>query len=1465
MKATQQESTNPLGLSLDFMFGRGYLWARRQRLSDWIALESLRMEIPDLQFPFDARGGLDRFRHTRCLVREVEFAISEVGLGDLLQEAVSHLDGYEQLEVRFLEGAAHVSVKLSAFGADSYLSFRAALIPPEPARADEVHLSLYDYRVFGPLPYPARLVVHELLTGLLNTPVLRSSGRGQSFTVKMAGDIISFRPLKLLFLKIFPKVGWKLPNLAGVILESAHIRPGVLTIRAIDDDPQAGGPSRGGEFELAASKEGGRALAAYEAKELFSHADRALFDGELRQALSLLANYRDVYGLHPALVARLFDCLIADGSPANLASAESLRRELVAEDPDDLQAALAWPLISIARRRDEEAAEGFEALSGQLEDRRQTRDWILCELALAGVLADDDPEGAAARLRQVLKRDPRHRAALEMLRTLYDRIGEPVRLEETLKRLTGVYSDRETLTQTYLELARHLMDRQGDLAEARMYLEKVLRLDGESLKALEALGESYVLGDEPLRALKAFGSAARIAESRQREELASRLLFRVSQLWLEEMEDPRQALLGLRRSLALSSEDGAFDGQRARKLQQAAAVCEELSRDDEAMKYWSEAVALLERTVERSSPTFDGDEPIDENPARDALTEAHRRLAAIYERRDRPAVAASHMRRVLEIEPRDKPALEWMENFLRRAGQPRELIELYDDLLAGVDSQAAQLVLVEKLGDLYAGTGGVDEAHQYYRRALEIDPGTRAVRKKLVELLTEEQRFEALCDVLNSVLVRTRDRSAQHEISMEIGATAEAMGEPERAIRSYLEAAKTEIGDLEALQGARRVLEKLVETRGAAAKAPVGSTTAGELLEKLSMQLAELVPSVIEQRELLLKVAMLADERGDTAAAAEARERAQHASQQTGDDGEYEDVDSRLDAMLDEFESDDAELFAEYGEPSGIEPKSKERQSEEPSGEEVESFRERFSTMIKQPAELSTSDDEPLRSKLRSVMERSSSESEKNEEDRQDEIEDASSPASEESSITLPVPTSVAEQMDAPTREAILMDAKLFAEDSEGDTSPRIHPVEMGINALNQVRGGGNSRDVAEAIEHVLSLAENTDTEVLDPEEKKSLCKEAGEIFYYDLEDGDSALPYLEAVHQLDPEGDGASPAVINALEKLYEERGEVGARIRLLKARLNAEESPQMKTTYRLLLAQLVWGRRDDAEGARKWLDEVLAEEPTHEAAHRLLADICRAQKRWQQVVEHLEVIVRNASGGIDEVEAQRELAEVLLHRLDDPDRAIEYFERVIEESPGDSQALAGIKKAQALQEDWTGYVESLARELGLLTGRSEGFSLQQLEELQPDAIPDVLRASVSEIIADAAHIVEEELQNLESARTLWALAYRLQPEQVEALQRRIELDRRLGVSRDLAEGLVDYADMLLDPVDRYHALVEAAGLRADELDEAQGAYRLYEEALNLVHEMEQNPKNVDAIRQRIEGLQATTSDPEERNKDDE
>lgn len=1439
MEVTPSANNNPLGLSLDFMFGRGYLWAERQRLSDWIALESLRMEIPDLKFPFDARSGLNRFRHTRCLVREVEFAISEVGLGDLLTEAAAQLDGFQDLQIRFLEDAAHISLRVRAFGANTHISFRAALIPPEPARADEIHLSLYDYRAYGPLPYPARLLAFELMTSLLNTPTLRAPGRGHSFTIGIAGDILSFRPLKLLFLHIFPRVGWKLPNLSTITLESARIRPGVLTIRAVshDDTMPKTRPSSPG-YHLAATLEGARALAAYEAKDLFSHADQALFDGQNRQALNMLAGYRDIYGLHPELVSRLLDCLIADPSPANLAEAEAICRELESHDPRDIHAlyARAAMLAPTARAsgRTDEISTAFDKLSVELRNRSESADWILSELAAASFLRDDKPEAAARRLREVLKSAPRNLVALEALRELYERSGENAGLEETLKRLTGVYTDRDTLKATYLTLARHLMNRSDDLAEARMYLEKVLRLDPNELDALNTLGESYVLGGEPLRALKAFGSAARAAEASGNDAQAARLHFRVAELWHTELGDAAQALLSCRRALSLTPQDSP---ERIRALRFAAERCEERERHEEASEYWTELLPILEQTYETAqNHAFlpDADFPLaDLTGSADVprttqatellneLVETNTRLARIYEIRQRPHAAASHWRRVLDLVPDSKTAFDALEDYLRQAGRPEQLIEFYNDLLhrTPTNTPARSVELYQKLADLYASLGLVDDAQQALRQALDIDPLSAPTRHNLIELLRENKRFETLRDALNSLLVRMRDRETRWEVLLELAKILEInLNQPAAAARAYIEAVQLRPSERTSLHGACRVLEKMVAEHGPNTRAPVGSQETGKLLEHLLIRSAELATSPAEEYDALIKLALLSEERGDAAAAAEARARAQ-ALQQTLqlDEHDPSSVDSRLDAMLADFDqhldqhSDDLNHEQAAPKPTLPRPQS----APEP---DLTTFRSKLHALLKRPVPL---------------------------------------PDPKE----LDPSSGIARAIRGPQHTPLVLEAaqNLAAQDlaaqnlATQDTTTANAHSDKPDNLLAQLEKARQADDPEILAHHIQAVLDAPEDEIsLIDGQRLALTRELGELLYYELEDADAALPYLESVHTHDPTGAGSAGSVVNALESIYEEQGRLDARIQLLEKRLASAETTEMAVTYRLLLAQLAWDKSHDPQTARKWLAEVLEQDRQNEAAHRLLAEIAESEDDFETAATHLKIVLEVAGGGLDAVEIERDLADLLLNKLNAPLRALPHYESVLAAAPGDGFALEGIKQCQAAANDWPGYVHSLGRELGLLIGKPAGIALEQILELQTEEIPSVLRVAASQIIADIAHIVQNQLDSPQPARLLWGFAFDLWPENVEALEIRIKLDRSLAANDDLARDLEAYAAMLLDPHARFAALVESARLYAGPLQDNDAARQLLAEAIAIVQDEENPPEGVDEARRMLKSLQS-------------
>lgn len=1290
MQSPKIEPTNPLGLNLDFIFGRGYLWAERERLSDWITLELLRMEIPDLSFPFDARGGLQRFRNTRCLVREIELSISEVGLGDLLRQAAAELERFSDLEVRFLDDAAHISARVDAMGADTFVSFRAALIPPEPARADEIHLSLYDYRAYGPLPFPARLVAFELMTGLLNTDYLRPPGRGESFTVGIAGDILSFRPLKLILLHIFARVGWKLPNLSDIVLDGARIRPGALTIRAGTRDQawlSAHAQHRApvADFALTQTREGARALGAYEAKDLFVHADQALFDGQLRQAMHTLGSYRDIYGLHSELVSRTLDCLLADPNPANLAEADALCAELQAQNPDDLRALIARPTITALANPGDRGRiiQGFERLAASLRARGDTQDWILAQLSLAAALSAENPRQATLILREVLKISPRNRVALEKLRALYQRSGDENGLEEVLKRLTGVYIERDALKETYLSLADLLMSRErrraelpevpgamlgaagGDeLREARLYLEKVLRLDPAALDALDTLGESYVRSDEPLRALKAFGSAARSAEADGDPARAAHLLLRVARLWRDELGDPQQALMSCRRALNLAQPHTNTDTYTAPGtsftdpktqldlLEFSAEICAAEGLLAEAGDYWLEAIPLLEAMHEEAQRgVYSATEPASaaEKSSQDAaaarLIAAHRQIAALYQQRGREDQARAHHERVLELDPE---------------------ADFYD--LPSADDAPAPTP--ERSADKPAA-----------------DP---------------PQRPPAPENTVPGAMLEGRNRP--------------------------------DISDISAPQSA---------PAGEGAATPEDSD--GEDLAAFRQRYREL---------FLAKKAKL--------------------KAQAADDSEESPADS-----LGAAEESDPEDLKE---------------------------------------------------------------------------------------------TAPLEAIDS----HILAQAAQRDEAARGTQEPAGVEAASGESELRQAVAAARGRDapaaLAQAIDRLIEAHFSAQSALnLEHDELMRLSLELGELYYYDLEDIAASRAHLERVRDQDPGGLGTRPTLLTTLEAIYEEVGAFDERVQLLKARLAQSESVEMGITYRLLIAQLLWDGPSDllgsayeldeaaseaASGARAgeaqpWLEEILQLDPQNEAAHRLLAQIAGELEDYERAAKHLERALKVAGGGLDAIELERDLGQLLLEKLDRPTRAKRHFERVLEAAPGDSIALDAIKSCQAASGDWAGYITSLGRELGLLTGRPEGLNLQDMLDLEPAKLSAAIRPAASQIVADAAHILDADLSQAAQAWQLWGLGYALWPENVDALEQRIALDRALDKSAALAQDLESLAELLLDSHARFDALDEAARLYAGPLEQPERARPLFAEAVALVQDDAEPPAGLDQARRALRGLQ--------------
>ena len=292
------------------------------------------------------------------------------------------------------------------------------------------------------------------------------------------------------------------------------------------------------------------------------------------------------------------------------------------------------------------------------------------------------------------------------------------------------------------------------------------------------------------------------------------------------------------------------------------------------------------------------------------------------------------------------------------------------------------------------------------------------------------------------------------------------------------------------------------------------------------------------------------------------------------------------------------------------------------------------------------------------------------------------------------------------------------------------------------------------------------------------------------------------------------------------------------------------METVYRLLLCQTVWESHHDRESAETWLAPILARDDKHEAANRVLAEIAEESDDHTTAVKHYRTVLSVSPDGLDAIEVERRVAEILLHKAGDSEGALVHFQNVLKHAPGDSRALDGVKSAQVANADWNGFAESLCYEFSLLLGRRESMSPQEISAYDAAEIVSAIRVPASQIVVDIADVVEREFHDIHTAWRLWGLAFVLWGEQIDALERRIELDRQLDEKEALAEDLEAYADVLLQPQDRYRVLVEAGHLYAAKLLMPERARPLYQAAIAIMDSEESRPGDFDTIRRALAKL---------------
>lgn len=340
------------------------------------------------------------------------------------------------------------------------------------------------------------------------------------------------------------------------------------------------------------------------------------------------------------------------------------------------------------------------------------------------------------------------------------------------------------------------------------------------------------------------------------------------------------------------------------------------------------------------------------------------------------------------------------------------------------------------------------------------------------------------------------------------------------------------------------------------------------------------------------------------------------------------------------------------------------------------------------------------------------------------------------------------------------------------------------------------SADTDQLVESYLDRAEAA----ADERERAAVLRELARLLEHNLGDPESAFAVRVFAYRIQPER-----SEWDDLERLAARAAQWDE----LCAAYEAAE-PHLPPAHRAdacwRLARLYAQRLDLTHRALASAGEALALDPAHGPAWKLRVELLRKTGRWDELARVLAERLPVAQPE-ERMALQRELAQIREHHLDDLDGAIEQYEALRAERPGDIAVLRALDRLYGRAGRVRAHLDVLTAQAGLLEDvRALCAIYQRMAALWEDNLGEPGRA------ADCLE---------------WALALGQPVPGAGELQRELRrLYRASGRWRAAVDACLRQAEAAAGPDERAALLVEAAEILAEDLDDPHQALALYTEA---------------------------------------
>jgi golgin subfamily B member 1 len=304
------------------------------------------------------------------------------------------------------------------------------------------------------------------------------------------------------------------------------------------------------------------------------------------------------------------------------------------------------------------------------------------------------------------------------------------------------------------------------------------------------------------------------------------------------------------------------------------------------------------------------------------------------------------------------------------------------------------------------------------------------------------------------------------------------------------------------------------------------------------------------------------------------------------------------------------------------------------------------------------------------------------------------------------------------------------------------------------------------------------------------------------------------ARHALERKLDEAEgEAQLNAaaiLESIYEEVEQWPRLIQVHEIQLVAETNSVARVGLLMRIGQLHSKRLGDADAAFDAYARAFREDPAHEEAKLALEDLCGLlDDGWPKLIELFTAALANSDdlppGLVHELAIK--VASAYIERLDETERAVEYYRRALQVEPEDTAAIDALERIFSAHERYVDLLEIYRRKVDICDEQDERLN----------------------ILFRIAAIYEEMLQNREEAISTYNEILSHDGDNLRALRALDRLYVDTEQWQELADNLSRQLIICESDIERVELLVRLAQLRESQLEEVAAAVETYRQVIEL------------------------------------